>query len=277
VFSVLATARLYPQPKSLVTQESQQSLVAHIKNVTQGHPVLPKPNIKSGVDKPVVKKRATLPNIGTRFTLNSEAVDKAIAPTKTSNYADIIWSQENYNGRSVRFFSAESVCRRVCFLVDCSGSMRGLMGRVKDELVQSIQSLSPDQYFGILFFSGDSVIKFAGGELVRASESTKGRAIDFIRSARPEGHTDALVAFESAIKMRDKQALPPEVIMFLTDGFELSTDDGYQFRQKILNLRQRHLAETVINTIGFWPSENDRYLLESIARGSGGEFVCVGE
>jgi hypothetical protein len=35
--------------------------------------------------------------------------------------------------------------------------------------------------------------------------------------------------------------------------------------------------KTQINTIGFWPAEQDRKLLEAIAKDSGGEFVVVGD
>jgi hypothetical protein len=153
--------------------------------------------------------------------------------------------------------------------------MRGLFGQVKREMIQSIQDLQADKYFGIVFFGNDRVVKFAGGRLVRASSEAKAAAVDFIRSTEVAGRTNALAGFDSAVRMRNEIGKGPDVILFLSDGFELSDSDAYQFRQGVIELQRRYLGGCRVNTIGFWPSEGDRRLLESIAYNSGGEFTCV--
>ena len=78
-----------------------------------------------------------------------------------------------------------------------------------------------------------------------------------------------------ATRIRDDSGFSPSIIYFLTDGFELTTEDVQQFSQKIANLWKRFAPMTRINTIGFWPQSDDRKMLETIAKQSGGEFVLV--
>jgi len=52
---------------------------------------------------------------------------------------------------SVEFFGTLTDERRLCYVVDCSGSMKGLFGRVRKELKASIESLEPEQYFLLSF------------------------------------------------------------------------------------------------------------------------------
>ena len=51
------------------------------------------------------------------------------------------------------FFGAEIAASRVCYVVDGSGSMFGLMYLVRQQLRESILKLSPDQCFNVVFFS----------------------------------------------------------------------------------------------------------------------------
>ena len=175
----------------------------------------------------------------------------------------------------IKFFGSRTDQRKVCYLVDCSGSMQGIFGRVRKELLESIQNLQPDQYFYIIFFGGDRLLEFGDGRLVRAAKPAKTAACDFINSIQPAGRTNALAALERTVQIRDDSGISPAVIYFLTDGFELTGEDTHRFSQKIANLLKRFAPTTRINTIGFWPTSQDRLLLETIARRSGGEFVSV--
>jgi Mg-chelatase subunit ChlD len=153
--------------------------------------------------------------------------------------------------------------------------MRGILGGVRKKLAESIKSLQPDQYFYIIFFGGDRLLEFGDGRPVRATERAKSTAYDFIDSVRPAGQTNAMAALERAVQIRDDSGFSPSVIYFLTDGFELTTEDAQEFSQKVASLLKRFAPATRINTIGFWPQSDDRRMLETIARQSGGEFVFV--
>ncbi len=153
--------------------------------------------------------------------------------------------------------------------------MQGVFGRVRRKLKESIGNLQQDQYFYIIFFGGGKLFEFGNGRLLRATQKAKLAAYEFIDLIGPAGQTNALAALERAVQIRDSRARSPSVVYFLTDGFELTTEDKQRFSQKIANLLKRFAPTTRINTIGFWPQSSDRQLLKVIARQSGGEFVFI--
>jgi len=276
VLSVLAAAKLYPDSAQAAPNQSDIARLAEIKNITQVSPAVAKPNVKYVENARFVPAQEQLP-IESKITAPKIcAFDSAPVFTTSNSYAELAWSKQDTSPQEVQFFSNQTRSRRLCYLVDCSGSMKGLFEQVKDELIRSIMSLHPDHYFGIVFFGDNRVTQFSNGKLVRASRDNKTKALEFIKSVVPAGRTNALAGFDCAVKMADDDGAGPEVIMFLTDGFELSKNDAYQFRQNIIELRRRYLGNCIVNTVGFWPSESDRRLLESIASVSGGRFVSVG-
>jgi Mg-chelatase subunit ChlD len=153
--------------------------------------------------------------------------------------------------------------------------MHGIFGGVRKKLKESIGDLQPDQYFYIIFFGGDKLFEFGNGRLLRAAQKAKSAAYDFVDAIRPAGRTNALAALERAMQIRDEKGVSPSVVYLLTDGFELATGDEHRFSRKIADLQKRFAPTTRINTIGFWPQNGDRKLLEAIARQSGGKFVFV--
>jgi Mg-chelatase subunit ChlD len=175
----------------------------------------------------------------------------------------------------VEFFGSWTEERKVCYAVDSSGSMRGMFRRVRENLKKSIEALQPDQYFYIIFFGGKELLELGSGRLLRATPKAKSAAYDFIDSVQPAGQTNALAALERAVQIRDSSGNSPAVIYFLTDGFELTTENTRRFSQRISNLLRKSSPKTKINAIGFWPTKGDRKTLEAIATQSGGEFVLV--
>jgi len=175
------------------------------------------------------------------------------------------------------FFGSVAQGRRICYVVDCSGSMQGLWQQVQKGLCESIGQLQPDQYFCVIVFGAGSILESSGGKMVRATEQAKKDAYSFIDSLRPAGTTNALAAMQQAVKIRDETGVGPSLIYFLTDGFELSEQDNYRFAHQVATILRSFAPKTQINTIGFWPAEQDRKLLETIAKDSGGEFVVVGD
>jgi len=276
VLSVLAAARLYPESTQAAPGLSEQACLAKVRSIMQSSPVTPKPNVRHVKGTRFISRQPNLPTEDESVSLEIRAAGNEPVFPAPGGYADLAWSQQNSAQQEVKFFSSGAYCKRICYLVDCSGSMKGSLEQVTDELAKSIAALGPDQYFGIVFFGDNRVLRFAGGKLIRASQDSKTRALAFIKTAEAAGRTNALAGFTRAFEMRDDTGAGPEVIMFLTDGFELSQDDAYRFRQNIIDLCSRYPGRCIINTIGFWPSRSDRRLLESIAGISGGQFICVG-
>jgi len=173
------------------------------------------------------------------------------------------------------FFGSVTTTRKLCYVVDCSGSMLGTFETVQRELTESIEQLEPDQYFAIVFFGGPRLRIFGDGRLCRATPGAKSAARTFIEAARPMGRTNALAALRHAMQMRDPSGKPASEVYFLTDGFEPDDTTGTSVVEKVKDMTEDSSSSIRINTIGLWPQSRDRTILLAIAKQSGGEFVSI--
>jgi len=254
--------------------------ISRIKQLMQTGPIIPKPKVKKPPPATEIGRFARRTG---RIPITSRIFDTAKPGSQNSvNFSKVSASQKAFalagSGilpKGIGFFGSWTEQRKVCYVVDCSGSMQGLFGQVRKKLAESIRNLQPDQYFYIIFFGGDRLLEFGDGRLIRATQQAKSAAYDFIDLVQPAGQTNALAALERAMEIRDGRGVSASVIYFLTDGFELTNKDEQRFPQKIADLQKRVSPRTKINTIGFWPQDKERKILEAIARQTGGEFVLV--
>jgi hypothetical protein len=79
------------------------------------------------------------------------------------------------------------------------------------------------------------------------------------------------------MQITDASNRPPELIYFLTDGFDLQTDDGSTLAKEVETLRKKLAAPTTINTIGFWTAPADAQILKKIAQSSRGTFTNINQ
>jgi hypothetical protein len=175
------------------------------------------------------------------------------------------------------FFGSGTNKRKICYLVDYSGSMQGLFGRVKKELRKSIGSLEQDQYFAVIFFGRGGLVEFEGGKLVRASVKNKLAAYDFIDPVEPAGQADGIAALNKALNIKDSGGSAPQTIYFLTDGFDIVGESDANTELKAAEKFVRNAAGVQINPIAFWPQEQDKKILEVICEQSSGEFVVIAD
>lgn len=255
--------------------------VSRIKELIDASPIIPKPRIKkpdesvssARVNTPVVRLsagrifEATRPDNQNLIELSKPFVSQGV----------YVLPESTVLPNKIEFFGSLTDQRKVCYVVDCSGSMQGVFGRVQREIKESIEDLQADQYFYVIFFGGGRLFESGDGRLVRAGERTKSEAYEFVDSVRPAGRTNALSALERAVQIRDVSGGGPSVIYFLTDGFELTGVNAGEFAGKVAELRERFAPTTKINTIGFWPQISDRWMLEVIAEQSDGECVFIGD
>jgi hypothetical protein len=178
-------------------------------------------------------------------------------------------------GQTVPFFENSLSEKRLCFVVDCSGSMQGVFERVRLQLKNSISSLEPDRYFQVIFFGDNQLYSFSRNGLVRASGPVKQEALEFIDTIKPKGRTNAVEAMTSAMLNKDSAANSPNVIYFLTDGFNLTQDNDNNLLANTLNFRGNYCNKTRINTIGFWPKAQDEFILRQLAKVTGGTFTLI--
>ena len=272
VFGVIRFSQSKAQNSMYIVPRAK---VSRIKEILQATTPIPKPKVKSPTKgRFTAGAKNLLPTEWIISRANSALRSPPNLAKTTSPQDASLLSGVNLSG-GIEFFGSWTPRRKVCYVVDCSGSMRGIFARVKERLSGSIKDLQPDQYFYIIFFGDNRLLEFGGDRLFRATEQTKSAAYDFIKTVEPGGRTNAMAALQRALQIRDESGDAPSLVYFLTDGFELTSRDTQRLPQKMANLLRRFAPDTKINTIGFWPAEDDRKMLKIIAEQSGGEFVIV--
>jgi hypothetical protein len=250
--------------------------VNQIKQLTQTPIISPKPKIKNTAS-PV-----KTPLTSQRFTLINDTDNKNSSPPDTtaqdvSHLASVLMPPHTTASNVPDVLSTHAVdLRKICYVVDCSASMFGRLTFVQKYLKASINDLRPDQFFYIIFFlEGQKLFESGNGKLIRATERAKLKASLFIDTARLGGTTDAKFALKRAMKIKDSASKPPQVIFFLTDGFDLNKQTAADFPARIQQLSAQLAPDTIINTIAFQPTPNDRQILKTISEQTGGQFTDI--
>lgn len=177
---------------------------------------------------------------------------------------------------TVWFGGQETAAQRICFIVDGSGSMNGLMYLVRDQLRWSIGRLDSGQAFEILFAAQNGrVTSVFGGRLKNAAPDAKAAALSAISRFRPQGQTEIEAAVVAALAARSEQGLPADVIYLVTDGFDLIAGKPSAFLERLAALRTRLGAAPTLHTVGVYPMDSDRALLRQIAEQFGGQCLIV--
>ncbi|MBR2693424.1 MAG: hypothetical protein IKE69_04350 [Thermoguttaceae bacterium] len=125
------------------------------------------------------------------------------------------------DGQTVRFGELSGRGKRFVFLIDHSESMKwpdeAPMNFAVSEARRSIESLEPNEgarKFQLVVFNHNVAVFDGGTRLTDVTPESKRRAVEFLRTVRPEGGTDPLGALSAAIRMA------PDVIFLLTDAEE---------------------------------------------------------
>lgn len=280
ILCILAGKTLYQASAENNTDQIPSATIGQIASLSETSAVSPKPKI---VETPRLAKDQgiartwSIPTLAQeyRVSIDSDRTDLTPLASMSGDEKPVQAASATRPGR-IEFFGNCTYDRKVCFVVDCSGSMKGLFGQVVRQLKQTIDALEPDQSFYIIFFGGNSLHEYGGGKMVRATPAAKDAAVKFAQSVKPSGTTDAMRAIKRAMEIKDASGNRPAVIYFLTDGFELDGAAGKNFCKKIDTLHKDIAPKTKINTIGFWTQKNDRAILEAIASNSGGQCVIKG-
>ncbi len=248
--------------------------VSRVRKLIEISPTIPKPKIKTAADK--FRSTPLKPLALAAIVKAPKLRGENSADSTSYNYSIVTerFQPAKLAGPSTEFFGSRTDKRRICYVVDCSGSMFGVFEAVRKKLKESVADLQPDQYFSIIFFGDDRLFEFTDGCLLRATKKNKAEANHFIEQIRPAGQTNAAEALQKALRLSGRNGRA-QVYYFLTDGFELTGIDDRKFTEKIINVRTRFAPDAKINTIAFWPSEKDRSMLQHLAKTTGGEFVLV--
>jgi hypothetical protein len=274
LLAVLALVQFCPEKPLPTVRQRPAARIARIKEIVNSPFVIPKPKVKQPRSRLLSPVPAPDKSVMSITPPNAAASNLACLASKPGSVLSTL-PHSQISTIQNEFFGSPIGARRICFVVDCSGSMHGMFRQVCERLKNAVMNLRPDQYFYIILFNRDRLIESSDRQLVRATGRAKRRACDFIDNVTPAGRTDALAALKRAMEIQDNRGRKPDVISFLTDGFELLPEDDRLLPEKIATMRKRLAPETKINTIGFWAQPADCVILRSIANESGGEFSYV--
>jgi Mg-chelatase subunit ChlD len=274
ILSAFGLWKLSEPNKALAAKPVPSATIAAVTELTTAAPLIPKPKVKSLAAEPTTAAiDSAVKNILAAEPHDSRPETLILRTANTST----VTKPAALPSHSIEFFGSATDRRKICYVVDSSGSMQGIFPQVQKKLKDSIADLRPNQYFYVIFFGNAALLESGQGRLVRASVKAKAAAYEFIDSIRPAGTTNAAAALQRALRLRDAAGDRPSVIYFLTDGFDLTTQRTDSFSRAITGMLRKEAPSTIINTIGFWPQPADRTMLEFIARSTGGRAILVTE
>jgi hypothetical protein len=275
VLTVFGFLKLSRPANPVSERNAPAARVIHLENIIEKASVFPKPKVKKPSPNNSAFNRKDITQKGPFFIPNLQSSNNLSLASKVLDAPEYSFADSGFALGGVEFFGSETYERKICYVVDCSGSMQGMMGQVQQQLKDSIKNLLMDQYFHIIFFGDGKLFEFGDGKLVRASQKNKTAAYTFIDGIRAGGRTNAFKALEKAVQIEDSSEMKTSVFYFLTDGFELANDESESLYKQAAGLIKRFAPSSKINTIGFWPTEQDRSILRAISALSGGECVII--
>jgi hypothetical protein len=172
------------------------------------------------------------------------------------------------------FFGVRANGNRFVFVVDCSRSMdEGSKWRdATRELVAALDRLTPEQFFYVVFFDGQTHPMFSSRspepELLPATAENRQRFDQWLDTVELGYNTRPAGAMQLALQLQ------PDAVFLLSDGaFEDQT--AAILRQKNLVRKDgRRVPQVIVHTIGFHNREAQR-VLQRIADENGGRYVFV--
>ena len=265
----------FSRAKLVESHNSPEASIRTIEEIINSEQVMPKPKVKSSLYTNVTTRPERIEVSDLKDIANETKIDLSVVDDEMDIDEEIF--SESLDGISADFFGAKVSGRKICYVIDCSGSMLGVFGNVREEVRRSISKLEPDVYFSLVIFGGKSVWESGEGSLKRATPDNKQAAINMINSTLPGGSSDAAGAIKRAMHIRGPMGESCTDIFFLTDGFELNGQDNAIFLGQLVSLRKEVAPRIKINTIGFWSEVSQVSLLKEIATVTDGKFIKISE
>ncbi|MHC5026545.1 MAG: vWA domain-containing protein [Planctomycetota bacterium] len=200
----------------LITERERPLIVADFDALSYD-PVTRMDLEKSTADEPVTQDQVEVDSL--EQIIDQELVDMTVDPLSViSNAASesplARFAPEPVEGSATFVGLRTSNARSIVYVIDASGSLIATLPVVIRELSRSLQSLTSDQAFGIVFFQRDAALSVPSPKgLIPATSSEKHRALEWIdENIIPGGNSNPLPALEAALR------LEPDVIFLLSDN-----------------------------------------------------------
>lgn len=163
----------------------------------------------------------------------------------------------------VTFFGNEVHADSVAFVIDASKSMSGgRFQRARQELLNSLEQLKPDQRFFVVFYTDRTFPMFFPDntiELISADKRNLGRVRVWIEQAQVQGGTRPQAAMAMTLRLK------PDVVFFLSDG-----DIPLDTHGTVLH----HNSRSKVHTITFG-SDIGAAIMRQIAAKNGGQYRFI--
>ncbi len=178
-----------------------------------------------------------------------------------------------------RFCGTGDLARRICYVVDNSGSMIMARDYVRQELKRAVANLTPAQYFYIIFYAGSDPQELGSGRLIRAAAHHRREAQSFVERtelasvASVEAATEAVVkALTRALTISTADGSGADVVYLLTDG----QYDQQVVKAEVKKLQRQRTQPARINVISCGVRDNEQFL-RTLAVMYGGQYRFVSD
>ncbi len=257
----------------LVARDSSDALESEPAPTTDANPAAAaEPAAEAPVDTTAVDNLLNLPSstIGIGSAGPSVPLNDIPQELRPSTLRPTGPPQTN-SGAKATFFGVSATGKSVVYVLDKSPSMsnHNAIGVAKAELKASLEGLSSDQSFQIVFFdTSPQPMQRPGGksQLFPATTINRTLAGQFIRNVEPSGGTRRMPALQMAM------SLQPDIIFLLTD-----VGDPHPGPGDLDRLRKSNRGRTTIHCVEFGSGPAlsaglDNNFLKEIARQNGGTY-----
>ncbi len=165
--------------------------------------------------------------------------------------------------RQTSFFGIKAEGKLFVYVVDCSGSMidDDRLGRAKNELRKTINSLQSPQRFKVIFYN-DQPVPMPGELPKPADYPSKAQLSRWLHLVEPEGPTDPRSSLSMALAMK------PDAVFLLSDGaFPEGTTEA------VVRLNPKKVPIHCIDLANGAAGDD----LRKIATDSGGQYAARGK
>jgi hypothetical protein len=208
--------------------------------------------------------------------LNSLPPAPGIAPAiaaLTSNSSSYVFGSDNLAATAAtRFCGVPASGNRICYIIDCSGSMVMALDYVRREVQRTVSTLNPGQYFNVIFFAGGDPIQLMPPQLRRANLHQRRAALDFIKNVpltNVPTNTAAAQAVISALKTAFTITTPTkqtvQTVYLFTDG----EFDNTSVAAFVTQMQQNRPTPVVINVIACGSRDNETFLRQLATKHKG--------
>ncbi len=197
-----------------------------------------------------------------RASAQSELMQSALAESESTGQGHRQRLAALAEARKGQFYGIPlGDARKIVYLLDHSGSMKGSLEAVQGHLAETIESLDASKQFHVMYFSSGKPVEMSGKALRTATPARKKLARQFLKPISSGSGTDPGDALARAFSLR------PDVIYLLSDG---------QFSETILDfITQRNPNRRVtVNTVCFG-KKGGQDLMKALAQDNGGRFKFI--